>query len=429
MQRTARNNTLAGLFVVGSVTLGVAVSFLLAERGAGMNATRFIVRFPVSQGAAGIAEGSPVLLGGQQVGRVLSVGFSGEPASNVDVRGEVREDVVLYENASVYLDKPLLGSLSAINITSAGADGGEGEKFVGKSARIEAGEVVGAGQAPGLLAQAGLGAEQLDQIKRTLDNLDKSMARISNLINSSSPDIEGAIADARALVGDAKANFSGWDGQIDATLTNAEKASARIDPLFTKVEQSVDSATKVFEEARAIVTENRTQIEEILAKVNSAVTKIDNESVGLLNDALKDARGAMAQAQQAIADVDALLTEQRPNIRKAMANMRLTSDQLKLAAIEVRSQPWRLLHEPDTKELSTQALYDATRSYASAASDVRAASEALSQVSLMQRTGATMSDTDLAKNLADLSERLRTSMEGFSAAERKLLETLVNEGK
>ena len=212
MQRTARNNTLAGLFVVGSVTLGVAVSFLLAERGAGMNATRFIVRFPVSQGAAGIAEGSPVLLGGQQVGRVLSVGFSGEPASNVDVRVEVREDVVLYENASVYLDKPLLGSLSAINITSAGADGGKGEKFVGKSARIEAGEVVGAGQAPGLLAQAGLGAEQLDQIKRTLDNLDKSMARISNLINSSSPDIEGAIADARALVGDAKANFSGWDG-------------------------------------------------------------------------------------------------------------------------------------------------------------------------------------------------------------------------
>ena len=112
-----------------------------------------------------------------------------------------------------------------------------------------------------------------------------------------------------------------------------------------------------------------------------------------------------------------------------MQHARPAGDQLKLAAIEVRSQPWRLLHEPDTKELSTQALYDATRSYASAASDVRAASEALSQVSLMQRTGATMSDTDLAKNLADLSERLRTSMEGFSAAERKLLETLVNEGK
>jgi hypothetical protein len=137
----------------------------------------------------------------------------------------------------------------------------------------------------------------------------------------------------------------------------------------------------------------------------------------------------MAQAQQAISDVDALLVEQRPNLRKMMANMRLTSDQLKLAAIEVRSQPWRLLHEPDTKELSTQVLYDATRSYASAASDVRAASEALSQVSLTQRTGATMSDADLAKTLADLSERLRTSMEGFSAAERKLLETLVNEGK
>jgi ABC-type transporter Mla subunit MlaD len=137
----------------------------------------------------------------------------------------------------------------------------------------------------------------------------------------------------------------------------------------------------------------------------------------------------MAQAQQAIADVDALLAEQRPNIRKAMANMRLTSDQLKLASIEVRSQPWRLLHEPDTKELATQVLYDATRSYAAAASDVRAASEALSQVSLAQRAGPTMTDADLAKSLADLSVRLRASMESFATAERKLLETLVNESK
>jgi len=391
-----------------------------------MNATRFVVRFPVDQGAAGIAEGSPVLLGGQQVGRVLGVGFSGEPSAFVDVRVEVRGDVALYESASVYLDKPLLGSLSSINITSVGS---ASDVFGGASARVEKDEVVLAGASPGLLAQAGLGAEQIEQVKRTLENLDKSMLRLAGLVDKSSPDIESAIADARILVGDAKVSFANWDKQIDTTLGNAEKASGRIDPLFTKVETSIDNATRVFEEARAIVSDNRTRIEDILKRAESVITKIDTESITHLNEALKDARGAMAQAQQAISDVESLIVEQRPSIRKSLANMRLTTDQLKLTAIEVRSQPWRLLHEPDTKELSTQVLYDATRSYALAASDVRAASEAISQVSLSQRSGATLGDAELTKTLTDLSQRLQASMQGFQDAERKLLETLVNEAK
>ncbi|MFO0857513.1 MAG: hypothetical protein U0640_09190 [Phycisphaerales bacterium] len=435
--RGARNNTLAGLFVVASLVLGVWVAFMLADRGAGMNATRFIVRFPVEQGAAGISLGSPVLLGGQQVGQVIGISF-GEgakgdkagkdvPASSVDVRVEVREDVALFENAQVYLEKPLLGSLSNINVVTPGTD--TLSVFNGKSAKVENGEVLVAGVAPGLLAQAGLGPTQLDQLKRTLENVDKSVLRLTQLIDKSSPDVETAIADVRTVIADAKSNFAGWDKSIDTTLSNMESASGRVDPLFTKIEKSVDSATSVFEESRAIVTENRKQIEQILASVRSATDRLDKESVDLLNGALKDARGAMAQAQTAITDVNALITEQRPNLRKSLANIRLTSDQLKLAAVEVRSQPWRLFHEPNTKELSAQVLYDSTRNYAQAASDVRAASEALTELSLTQRTGQTMTDADLAVKLAELSKNLQESMTSFQQAEKELLEKLVKESK
>ena len=185
--RGARNNTLAGLFVVASLVLGVWVAFMLADRGAGMNATRFIVRFPVEQGAAGISLGSPVLLGGQQVGQVIGISFGDAvkgdkagkdvPASSVDVRVEVREDVALFENAQVYLEKPLLGSLSNINVVTPGTD--TLSVFNGKSAKVENGEVLVAGVAPGLLAQAGLGPTQLDQLKRTLENVDKSVLRLT----------------------------------------------------------------------------------------------------------------------------------------------------------------------------------------------------------------------------------------------------------
>lgn len=435
--RGARNNTLAGLFVVASLVLGVWVAFMLADRGAGMNATRFIVRFPVEQGAAGISLGSPVLLGGQQVGQVIGISFGDAvkgdkagkdvPASSVDVRVEVREDVALFENAQVYLEKPLLGSLSNINVVTPGTD--TLSVFNGKSAKVENGEVLVADVAPGLLAQAGLGPTQLDQLKRTLENVDKSVLRLTQLIDKSSPDVETAIADVRTVIADAKSNFAGWDKSIDTTLSNMESASGRVDPLFTKIEKSVDSATSVFEESRAIVTENRKQIEQILASVRSATDRLDKESVDLLNGALKDARGAMAQAQTAITDVNSLITEQRPNLRKSLANIRLTSDQLKLAAIEVRSQPWRLFHEPNTKELSAQVLYDSTRNYAQAASDVRAASEALTELSLTQRTGQTMTDADLAVKLAELSKNLQESMTSFQQAEKELLEKLVKESK
>jgi len=70
-----------------------------------------------------------------------------------------------------------------------------------------------------------------------------------------------------------------------------------------------------------------------------------------------------------------LLKEETPGIRHTLANLRLMSDQLKLTAVEVRSQPWRLLHSPTTKEMSSQVLYDARAAYAEAASDLRAASE------------------------------------------------------
>lgn len=429
--RGARNNTLAGLFVVATLVLGVWVAFMLADRGAGMNATRFIVRFPVEQGAAGISLGSPVLLGGQQVGQVLGITFDNTnkdvPASSVDVRVEVREDVAIFENAQIYLEKPLLGSLSNINVVTPGTS--NLTAFNGKSAKIENGEVLVAGVAPGLLAQAGLGPTQLDQLKRTLENVDKTVLRLTQLIDKSSPDVETAIADVRAVIADAKNNFSGWDTSIDKSLSNLESATGRVDPLFSKIEKSVDSATSVFEEAKAIVTENREQIEKILTSVQSATDRLDKESVDLLNAALKDARGAMAQAQTAITDVNALITEQRPNLRKAIANMRLTSDQLKLASIEVRSQPWRIFHNPDTKELSAQVLYDSTRNYAEAASDVRAASEALTQLSLTQKTGQTMSDGDLAAKLAELSKNLQESMTTFQKAEKELLDKLVEDAK
>jgi ABC-type transporter Mla subunit MlaD len=452
--RSARNNLLAGLFVIASVLLGVWVAFLLADRGPGMDALRFTLRFDLASGAPGLQAGSPVHVGGQQAGQVVSVAFdnSGEDGqpTGVDVRVEVRDDVLLFEDATIMLERPLLGSLSSVNISDAGRGPRNAElagAHQGASPRIENGEVVRASAAPSLLAQAGLGTEQIENVKSILRSLDSALVRIDGLVERQGPEVEVAIRDTRTLIAEARTSFEEWETRVDTVLVNAEQASQQFGPLLARAQEGVDAATKFFTDADAVVADNRMRIEEILASLQSASKRFDGESVELLNAALRDARGAMAQAGQALEDVRTLLSDERPNIRKTLANLRLTSDQLKLTAIEVRSQPWRLLHEPTNKELEVQVLYDATRNYAQAASDVRAASEALTEFSLRRPSappgagggvgasaaaasmGATGDETSpmLAQRVQELATKLAESMQSFRKAEERLLKTLVDE--
>ena len=105
------------------------------------------------------------------------------------------------------------------------------------------------------------------------------------------------------------------------------------------------------------------------------------------------------------------------------------SDQLKLTAIEVRSQPWRLLIQPTTKEFESQVLYDATRNYATAASDLRGASEALE--ALLAKGGtATDATTDAQKaSIAELSDRLKEAFTKYRDAEQALLDKLIEKSE
>lgn len=434
-QRSSRNNILAGLFVVLSVLLGVWVTFMLADKGPGAGGMRFTIRFSMDVGAAGLGEGSSVLLGGVPIGRVVSVnidasGPAGVPTGiNVDV--EVRKDLPLYENAGIYLEKPLLGSLSNINIAHAGTpELGAGLVQQGSSTRIESGERVMANLAPpGFLAQAGIGPDQIKQVQGILTSIERSVTRVEQSVSSGSPQLDDSIAEVRTLVADARTSFGEWSKKIDSTLANAETASQKWTPLVDEAQKVVQSAQTLFEETRAILRDNRARIEETIASAQSFVNKLDKESAQQLNDALSSARSAMAQAQQAIADVQGLVSQETPGVRKILANLRLTADQLKLTSVEVRSQPWRLLHTPTTKELSQQVLYDATRAYAEAASDVRAASEALSNYALTrpQEVSSSAASAPSDDAIVELTDKLAKAMENFHKAERAMLRELVDD--
>lgn len=431
-----RNNIMAGAFVLAGVLLAVWVSFLLAGRGPMAGSRRFTVRFTLSQGAMGLKNGSALLLAGQQVGQVTQVRFDqvdndaakGLPL-HVDVLVEMRRDLGLFENAAIHLEKPLLGNMSSLNIVSIGDPKTVAAPQHGGPTLDDGDIVLGRVAPPAFLADAGFGPEQADQIRSSISAAQAGIKQVTEMIDRLGPKLESGAEDGRVLIADLRTNMADWSKRIGAASANIETASARLTPLLESVEQGVAEGRQAIRDInatvvdiRAAVSDNRGRIDNVIKDLESLTGKLDRDSVRLLNEALADGRESLRTFADAIGRISGVVGEQTPNLRRTLSNLRLMSDQLKLTAVEVRSQPWRLLHRPTTKELESQVLYDATRSYAEAASDLRAASESLETVAA-GKPAASVTD------LESLTQRVREALSSYRQAERYLLDKLVEESE
>ena len=99
-----------------------------------------------------------------------------------------------------------------------------------------------------------------------------------------------------------------------------------------------------------------------------------------LTNALDQTGEVLDDLKTASAELKTLVVGQRSVVERALANTQLTSAQMKLAAIEVRRSPWRLLYKPDEIELSTDNIYDAARSFALAAGALDTTAQSLQAV-------------------------------------------------
>ena len=106
---------------------------------------------------------------------------------------------------------------------------------------------------------------------------------------------------------------------------------------------------------------------------------------------------------------------------------RWRSTQLKLALIEIRRSPWKLLYRPTSEELSHELLYEATRSFAVAAGDLKAASESVKRV--MENHSDLIVNPDNKAAFERLTKHLIDSMERYEKAQQEMLDVLVTEKK
>lgn len=388
----SRASLIAGSLLIFGLVGFVTISAIISGSIDRLTPTEsYTVRFDLSQGAGGLTNGSTVLMGGQPVGRVTAIDFArenGVPRA-VDVRVRVRSSHTLHRDVAFVLEKPLVGLGASLNIVGAGTP---------EAGVLEPGSVVHATLAvPGFLAAAGLGMEQISQVRRILSDTAEVVRRADAITARLDADLDGLMADLTAFGGDL-ASLKAGEVREDAAL-------------------ALGDFRALVEESRELLRVNRPRIDDTLSSAQRSMARFENEHAGALRETLDRAGEAARSIGRLAGDAEGILGREKPSIQRTLANARLASDQLRLATIEIRRNPWKLLARPDTKELREELFYDAARVYAQAASDLQDAGASLESV--LARPGGADEPA-----IRELTEELKSAMARYKQAEAGLLEVM-----
>ncbi len=397
-----RENMRAGLFVLTGLVLASIIIFLLTDLSQVFQGSQTVkAYYQLSDGLSGLQEGAEVTIGDQPVGSVTAIDdVTAQTDEGQRIVGKVvtftvpRRGVNIYWNAIIEIKAPPIGSGATLNLSSVGygmpyePDAKIPMKALEsfdltKEMRQSLIKRIPAGAIPGSLARnrftrelvedMGIGDTQRQQIRETIErvrnivaSVEKRREKIGHLVEKldqtvtelseevprikrSLENIEQASADGRDILASTNKRKDKWFDDIDGI-------TGRLNKLLADKDQSL----------RAIVD-----------NVEAISVSVKDESLVEINKTLKAAREGAISFEEAGKRVSSLLAGQTPVIERALANLQLTADQLKMASIEIRRSPWRLLYSPTEEELETDNLYDAARSFAIAAGALQAASTSL----------------------------------------------------
>lgn len=419
-KRSSKNNVLAGLFVLVSIILAVAVVIVLADAGEALEPTRrYTIRFTIAEGAIGLASGSPVTLGGQKVGRVSDIEFTGgDQPEAIDVEIRIRKGLLLHTDASVQLVIPLLGANTQINIDDLGT--------AAAPVADEDTPIDGALAPPGFLAQAGYGPDQQMQVQSILNNLAETSAWANEFrrtlegdITAAGDRLESILANMDALAADLGEKWPQWSERADSILTTADE---QIGPFIADARAGVEDVRRTVGKVEGVLDDNREDIRSTVANIEELSTKLNGDMYEDFQTVLQRAATALDNFSATAEEARELIELNGPQLGLIIANARIASDQLKATAVEVRHAPWRLLYQPGRKEFENELLYESVRTYAGAVSDLRATAATLRNI-----TESGTGGSDEARTVDQVLADLQDAFERYEQAEREFLDQWLKE--
>lgn len=365
---TQRENVRAGIFVLMGVVLGMVGVYLLTDFRSWFEDRQTVrVFYHLDDGLRGLKPGAQVTLGNVPVGEVIGLADferDGQIVGQV-VTLELPAKYRLRSDARIELDVPTFGSGTKLNITNLGVSP---QPYSPDT--VIPGSIASNPLAQDVVANTGIDAQRREQVRQIIDNV----AAITATLRQDLPQLTGGaknlLARLEPLVEQAQAAVS----DVQATLADAGSVVTRLKDRSTHWFERLDRITESVDDAAArlntLLADKDADLREVIEQVRAMTTQLNQQALPALEAALDDARAAAAEARLA-------MVSQRPVIERTLANLQLASGQLKLAMIEVRRSPWRLLYRPDKAEIADDNLYDAARSFAMGASALDATAASL----------------------------------------------------
>ncbi len=397
-----------GFFVLSGVVLFFFVWVVVAKLDLFTSNNQYMIRFSVTDGIMGLAKGSDVQVGGLSRGKVDSIiPKLGEDGELVELHVVINLDQSLqvYEDAVVLRLMNLLGSTATLNFTSLG-----GEKPL-----IKPGSdfLIAAVPSSGVLASI-LGpynATKADKLIQDLVDFGDLLARLPKDYDTK---VVPMLDNAGTIAADLRADYTEWRGKIGGALTSAQGAMGKLDTSMGDVQ--------------GLLQRNAPKIDSTIANLdsasvtaNDALKHINAETVPLVDSALRKAESSVDGFGKSIDIVHDLLLQRSPDISEMLSSLRTTAAQLKLASMEIRRSPWKILYQPNSDQVAHENLYEAARSFVLAAGDLRAAGESLRLV--VERDPGRY-ETD-AKFRESVQQMVTDSLEKYEQAQQQLNSVLM----
>lgn len=414
-----RDNFQAGLFVLLGIVLALVVVFTLADFGRWFEKTQEVkIAFKLSDGVQGLRNGASVTLGDEPIGVVKNIDDIVEQHADgsVNVIGKqvtitMPERYRVRSDAVVELKVPVLGTGTKLNIRSLGEAG-----TAYQAGDVLSGDVFPNPLASQLVREMGIRDEEREHLRAILANtrklsdaLSEDVPQLTASLKQVLEDVRPLAADARAAVADARAAVADARSMVAEVRNRSELWMDRIDHITGLADQSLARIDTFLKDEDPVLRQT-------LDNVHAITHEARQETMHQVRSALEKANVALANARDATTELKTFVVSQKPVLERTMANFQLTAAQLKLASIEVRRSPWRLLYTPSDKELETDNLYDAARSFALAATAIDSAYASLN--------ATVQADPH---NLAEMQRQLdylQKLFERFETAEKKFWERL-----
>jgi len=454
--RSNRQYILAGSWLLLGVVVAVVIFAIVGNQLDRLQSRSiYRVEFPLTDGAAGLKPGSVVRVGGQDTGRVEAIAFDDpafptvvrvdfslptamtlyvdpvlEPATAVTVRGTPRIVPDGYEPRGrpmdLRLEQPILGSSSTINFVSVGWPKLDRSNVLAGAETMKPGKALRGFLAPSLLSQAGLDKSEIDKLKSAFSDIQAVTSKVNTDYDRVREDVVEALKKARTAIERIEKMTADNEPDIRAAIKSAPAAVDNFNATMENARRLTADVEKTWPEWKEYVRSSLADGQKFIATLNPETGALYTR----ITETLAEGRSGLAAFNKAASNADDLLTrakgtiaESEPEVRQILASLRLASDQLKLTLAEVRRNPWKMLYQPNRKELQQDLLYMSSRNYADAVSDLRAVATSLDAVSAAAKAGAPVN----ADRIGALQDELRTAFDKYQAAESELLNRLVKE--